>query len=136
MNQYVNQKFNKQYKATIGADFLTKEITIEDKAVTLQIWDTAGQERFQPLGTAFYRGADCCILVYSINESKSFENLDGWANEFLTHASPQQPENFPFVCIGNKSDLEEKDRLTKAVPSNGYKAEPKTSNFLKHLLRA
>jgi len=38
MNQYVNQKFSKQYKATIGADFLTKEITIDDKAVTLQIW--------------------------------------------------------------------------------------------------
>jgi len=43
MNQYVNQKFSTQYKATIGADFLTKEVVIDDRVVTMQIWDTAGQ---------------------------------------------------------------------------------------------
>lgn len=74
MNQYVNKKFTSQYKATIGlylplnplsprethplfvgADFLTKEVVVDDKLVTMQIWDTAGQERFQSLGVAFYR---------------------------------------------------------------------------------
>ncbi|RQM25260.1 hypothetical protein B5M09_006446 [Aphanomyces astaci] len=50
MNQYVNQRFTNQYKATIGADFLTKEIMSDEKLVTMQIWDTAGQERFQSLG--------------------------------------------------------------------------------------
>jgi len=40
MNQYVNKKFSNQYKATIGADFLTKEVMVDDKLVTLQIWDT------------------------------------------------------------------------------------------------
>merc|ERR1719201_2067793 len=78
MNQYVNQKFSNQYKATIGADFLTKEVMIEDKLVTMQIWDTAGQERFQSLGVAFYRGADCCVLVHDITRAKTFENLDNW----------------------------------------------------------
>lgn len=62
MNQYVNKKFTNQYKATIGADFLTKEVIVDDRVVTMQIWDTAGQERFQSLGVAFYRGADCCVL--------------------------------------------------------------------------
>jgi Ras-related protein Rab-7A len=70
MNQYVNKKFTSQYKATIGADFLTKELMIEDKLVTMQIWDTAGQERFQSLGMAFYRGADACVLVYDIQTQK------------------------------------------------------------------
>lgn len=70
MNQYVNQKFSNQYKATIGADFLTKEIMLDDKLVTMQIWDTAGQERFQSLGVAFYRGADACVLVYDITNPK------------------------------------------------------------------
>ena len=97
MNQYVNKRFSAQYKATIGADFLTKEVMIDDKLVTLQvrgaregerragppftadyysrpplqIWDTAGQERFQSLGVAFYRGADACILVYDITNPKA-----------------------------------------------------------------
>ncbi|KAJ6389465.1 hypothetical protein OIU77_027734 [Salix suchowensis] len=72
MNQYVNRKFSNQYKATIGADFLTKEVQYEDRMFTLQIWDTAGQER----------------------------------EEFLIQANPSDPENFPFVVLGNKIDVD------------------------------
>jgi Ras-related protein Rab-7A len=106
MSQYVNNKFSKQYKATIGADFMTKEITIDDTIVTLQIWDTAGQERFQSLGVSFYRGADCVMCVYDVNLSKSFESLETWRNEFLIQASPADPEKFPIVVVGNKIDTE------------------------------
>jgi Ras-related protein Rab-7A len=106
MNQYVNKKFSNQYKATIGADFLTKEVQVEDRLVTMQIWDTAGQERFQSLGVAFYRGADCCVLVYDVNVMKSFDNLDNWREEFLIQASPSDAENFPFVVLGNKVDVD------------------------------
>ncbi|KAK2971186.1 hypothetical protein RJ640_008610 [Escallonia rubra] len=103
---YVNRKFSNQYKATIGADFLTKEVQFEDRLFTMQIWDTAGQERFQSLGVAFYRGADCCVLVYDVNVTKSFENLNNWREEFLIQASPSDPENFPFVVLGNKIDID------------------------------
>ncbi|KAF9204119.1 hypothetical protein BGZ94_009649 [Podila epigama] len=111
MNQYVNKKFSNQYKATIGADFLTKEVLVDDRLVTMQIWDTAGQERFQSLGVAFYRGADCCVLVFDVNNAKSFETLESWRDEFLIQASPRGPENFPFVVIGNKIDMEESKRM-------------------------
>ncbi|PPR96793.1 hypothetical protein GOBAR_AA23872 [Gossypium barbadense] len=106
MNQYVNRKFSNQYKATIGADFLTKEVQFDDRLFTLQIWDTAGQERFQSLGVAFYRGADCCVLVHDVNVMKSFDNLNNWREEFLIQASPSDPENFPFVVLGNKVDVD------------------------------
>jgi Ras-related protein Rab-7A len=104
MNQYVNKKFSNQYKATIGADFLTKEVMIEEKLVTMQIWDTAGQERFQSLGVAFYRGADACVLVYDVTSKKSFKQLLSWQEEFLIQALPSDPENFPFIVLGNKCD--------------------------------
>ncbi|KAE8655664.1 Ras-related protein Rab7 [Hibiscus syriacus] len=100
---FVNRKFSNQYKATIGADFLTKEI-----------WDTAGQERFQSLGVTFYRGADCCVLVYDVNVLKSFDNLNNWREEFLIQASPDDPENFPFVVLGNKVDVEVSEKKAKA----------------------
>lgn len=58
---------------------------VDDRLVTMQvsfnvdfyskIWDTAGQERFQSLGVAFYRGADCCVLVFDVNVTKSFEHI-------------------------------------------------------------
>ena len=55
---------------------------------------------------AFYRGADCCVLVYDVTNANTFKTLDSWRDEFLIQASPRDPENFPFVVIGNKIDLE------------------------------
>ncbi|KAG6475955.1 hypothetical protein ZIOFF_065187 [Zingiber officinale] len=81
--RYVHKKFTQQYKVTIGADYVTKEILVDDRLVTLQIWDIAGQERFQSLGVAFYRGVDCCVLVYDVNIRRSFDTLDNWHDEFL-----------------------------------------------------
>ncbi|ETO11967.1 Rab7 [Reticulomyxa filosa] len=115
MNKYVSDKFSKTYKATIGADFLTKEITIDDTLVTLQIWDTAGQERFQSLGVAFYRGAGiyfvyACILVYDLTDQKSFDSLESWMNEFLNQANPSDAREYPFLVLGNKADLAKAQR--------------------------
>ena len=106
MNQYVNKQFSNHYKATIGADFLTKEVMVDDRLVTMQIWDTAGLERFQSLGVAFYRGADCCVLTFDVTAQLSFNSLDSWRDKFLIQASPRNPENFPLVVLGNKVDLE------------------------------
>mmetsp|Transcript_144050 Transcript_144050/g.203832 ORF Transcript_144050/g.203832 Transcript_144050/m.203832 type:complete len:207 (+) Transcript_144050:56-676(+) len=103
MNQYVNRKFDNRYKATIGADFLTKELDVDGTLVTLQIWDTAGQERFQSLGSAFYRGADACFLVFDLTNQESFQHLTSWHDEFIIQAGHKD-----FVLIGNKSDLEDK----------------------------
>jgi Ras-related protein Rab-7A len=130
MNQYINKKFSNSYKATIGTDFLTKEVFIDDddtdeknpppsataaqptgggprtRLITIQIWDTAGQERFQSLRIPFYRGSDCCVLVFDVNLEKSFLNLENWREEFLMQAAPKNQERFPFVVIGNKIDLD------------------------------
>lgn len=86
MHKYVKQSFNKSYKPTIGADFMTKELFVDEKLVTIQIWDTAGQERFMTLGPAFYKGADCCVITYDICDARTFENLETWREEFLHHA--------------------------------------------------
>ena len=63
MQRFVKEKYSRHYKATIGADFMSKSVAIGDRMVNLQIWDTAGQERFQSLGVAFYRGALDSTLV-------------------------------------------------------------------------
>jgi len=55
---------------------------------------------------AFYRGADCCVLVFDVTSPGSFKSLDGWRDEFLIQASPSDPDHFPFVVLGNKVDLD------------------------------
>nr|XP_015909633.2 ras-related protein Rab-7a-like [Parasteatoda tepidariorum] len=110
MHQYISKKFTSVYKATIGADFYTKDVVANGKTVTLQIWDTVGQERFQSLGIAFYRGADCVVLVYDVTMQSSYQALEVWKDEFLIHRAPKDPRNFPFVVLGNKVDLGNKIR--------------------------
>jgi len=110
MHQYVNDTFVKSYKPTIGADFLTKEMIIDEVFVTMQIWDTAGQERFKSLGGTFYRGADACILMYDITDQNSFTALDSWMNEFLSQTNPENAKDFPFLLLGNKSDKPKQER--------------------------
>lgn len=117
MQQYVSRKFSSHYKATIGADFLTKEMMVDDRLTTMQTWDTAGQERFQSLGVAFYRGADCCVLVFDVTNPKSFEHIEQWRDEFLTQAAPRNADKFPFVLLGNKVDLD-----NRAVPEKRAQA--------------
>lgn len=95
----------KRYKPTCGSDFVTKEIKLDGKTVILQIWDTVGQERFSSLGSVFYRKTDACILVGDLSNSKSFDSLESWRQVFLEHTSPECAETFPFVCVGNKTDL-------------------------------
>ncbi|ELP95054.1 GTP-binding protein YPTC5, putative [Entamoeba invadens IP1] len=104
MNQFIEKTFTAQYKATIGADFLTKEVSINGTAVTLQIWDTAGHEKFMSFGAAFYRGSDCCLLVLDVTNEQSFKSLDTWKKEFLNGANVTNPKDFPFVVLINKMD--------------------------------
>jgi len=73
------KKISKSAKPTIGAEFLKKKVNLEDGTeVNLQLWDTAGQERFQSLCTSFYRGADCCVLVFDLSAPESYESLESW----------------------------------------------------------
>lgn len=109
MNRFVSNKFDSQSYHTIGVEFLNKEITVGNTTVTLQIWDTAGQERFKSLRTPFYRGADCCLLTFGVDDMASFRNLPMWKTEFLHYADVSDSQHFPFVVLGNKVDLTDRE---------------------------
>lgn len=108
MNRYVSNKFDSHLFHTIGVEFLNKELEVDGHRVTLQIWDTAGQERFRSLRTPFYRGSDCCLLTFSLDDGQSFQNLANWRKEFSYYADVQDPDSFPFVVLGNKRDVPER----------------------------
>ncbi|ELR14901.1 Rab7/RabGfamily small GTPase [Acanthamoeba castellanii str. Neff] len=91
LTRFTDKRFSGAYKATIGADFVTHDLIVDGREVTLQVW-----ERFQSLGTAFFRGADCCVLVFDVNV-----------------AAPSMAERFPFIVLGNKTDKDERVILTK-----------------------
>ena len=122
MNQYVNRKFSNQYKATIGADFLTKEVMVDDRLVTMQIWDTAGITELMLLST-FLNPFDqlilisrtrkisvtrCCILPWSwllcsglwCHLSKQFQGTGLLARWVSYPSLPSRPRKLPFCSVG------------------------------------
>ncbi|BAB08894.1 Ras-related protein RAB7-like [Arabidopsis thaliana] len=105
LKRYPHKDFKQLHNSTIYVDLVTKEICIAERQVILQIWDTAGQERFKSLPSRFYRDTDCCVLVYDVNTLKTFESIDNWHDEFIKQANPETPTKFPFVLMGNKTDV-------------------------------
>lgn len=106
LQQYINKRFTSNYKATIGADFYTKKILIDETKVNFQLWDTAGQERFKSLTASFYRGANIVIIVYDLQDSEqeSLEAIKQWENTALLKC--QNPKVVISV-VGNKNDLKD-----------------------------
>ena len=60
--------FKKNYNATIGFEYFSFNIRINNEIIKLQIWDTCGQEIYRSLITNFYRNADLAIIIYSIDK--------------------------------------------------------------------
>ncbi|KAK0186816.1 P-loop containing nucleoside triphosphate hydrolase protein [Armillaria mellea] len=119
--QYISGRFSNGYRATIGADFITKTVphpTKKDEYVTLQIWDTAGQERFSSLSTAFFRGADAALLMFDVNTPQTMESLNKWWEEFCERAplAEEDTEDFCCVVVGNKMDLHFVEELVPSTP--------------------
>ena len=125
INQFVNNEFKADFKATIGADFSSKTMTVDDQQIELQIWDTAGQERFHAVGAAFYRGTDACILVYDCTQVESFNRLEFWRNDLFSKSQMDPDTKFPIIIFSNKSDLVEQRQVNADfaqdwAKQNGY----------------
>lgn len=100
----VSSEFNNDYQTTIAFEYSSMMIKVNnDKTYKLQIWDTCGQEIYRSLISNFYRNASLAVLLYSINDMKSFEALDEWVNDLREKAS----SDILIFLVGNKSDLED-----------------------------
>ena len=99
--------FEEIYSATIGFEFLTFNVKINNKIIRLQLWDTCGQEIYRSVISGFYRNSSVVMLVYAINDKKSFININTWLKEVKLQSNP----DIKIILIGNKSDLEEERQV-------------------------
>ena len=91
----------KNQVATVGVDFVVRNIEVANQVVKLQVWDTAGQERFRSVTSAYYRGAMGAIVCYDSLDQKTLKSAETWIEEFRAKARP----NAPVVLVANKIDL-------------------------------
>lgn len=93
--------FDTTYQATIGIDFLSKTMYLEDRTVRLQLWDTAGQERFRSLIPSYIRDSSVAVVVYDITSKKTFEQTKKWIDD----VRGERGNDVIVVLVGNKTDL-------------------------------
>ncbi|PVU86070.1 hypothetical protein BB559_006681 [Furculomyces boomerangus] len=113
LSRFTRNEFNLESKSTIGVEFATRGIQVDDKTIKAQIWDTAGQERYRAITSAYYRGAVGALLVYDIAKHGTYDNVNRWLKELRDHAD----SNIVIMLVGNKSDL----RHLRAVPTDDAK---------------
>ena len=105
----VKNNFEEYYQATVGFEFLTFNMKVNDKVIKLQIWDTCGQEIYKSLISNFYRNSSLAVLVYAIDNKESFVHVENWLNDLKNQANP----DVRIFLVGNKADLEEDRKVPK-----------------------
>jgi Rab family protein len=118
VTQYVSGTVPENVNPTIGAAFVTKEVTIDGNNLELLIWDTAGQEVYRGLAPMYYRSALIAIIVYDVTSQESYNSVSYWIRELQTNVE----DNIVILVCGNKIDLEDK-RAVQFQAASGLAAE-------------
>lgn len=114
LSRFTKNEFNLDSRTTIGVEFSTRTVQLDQYTIKAQIWDTAGLERYRAITSAYYRGAVGALLVYDISKHLTYESTERWLKELYEHADP----HIVVMLVGNKSDLE----TLRTVPSEEAKA--------------
>jgi len=101
ITRFMYDNFDRHYQATIGIDFLSKTMYLEDRTVRLQLWDTAGQERFRSLIPSYIRDSSVAVVVYDVTNRASFLNTTKWVEDVRA----ERGNNVVICLVGNKTDL-------------------------------
>ena len=100
INQFVDKTFYETQPPTIGIDFRTKIIKIQNNTTKVQLWDTLGQEKYHSVATSLLTKANGIILMFDITNYTSFSNLHKWI-EMIN----DKCDKANILIVGNKSDL-------------------------------
>jgi small GTP-binding protein len=118
--------YEEQVYPTIGFEFYPIFIKIKNKITKLQIWDTCGQETYRSLVANFYRNSQIAIMVYSIDDRKSFEDLLYWLKILKANSN----RCVKLMLVGNKSDIE--DRKVTFEEAEKFKKDYNFEEYLEN----
>lgn len=108
ITRFMYDTFNDAYKVTIGIDFVSKTMYLDDRIVRLQLWDTAGQERFRSLIPSYIRDSSVAIVVYDITNRASFMNTEQWIDDIRT----ERGNDVVIMLVGNKTDSQDMRKVS------------------------
>ncbi|EAX90898.1 small GTP-binding protein, putative [Trichomonas vaginalis G3] len=124
LKRLTENKFYEQLQSTIGVEYETTTIEVDGDKIKLNIWDTAGQEKFRSISRAYFREAMCVLLVFSLTDKQSFEDMSQW----LSDVRQLCDHKASILIVANKSDLTE-TRVISAAEISKF-AESRNLEYL------
>jgi len=103
IRRYATGKFNKSTLSTIGVDFETKKLSIDDTEILLNIWDFAGEKKFRLLFPSYISGASGAVMLYDITNKETLEDLYEWIELIESVQNPPRTK----ILLEHKVDLED-----------------------------
>jgi small GTP-binding protein len=104
IRRYATGKFEKSTLSTIGVDFETKKVLVDDTEILLNIWDFAGEKKFRLLFPSYVSGASGALMLYDVTNKDSLNDLYDWIN--VISSVPNSPKT--RILIEAKCDLNRK----------------------------
>ena len=117
LGRYLRHEFRQDTKSTVGVEFGSKKLILENTSIKLQIWDKAGQERYRSITSAYYKGSKGCFIVYDITNLQSFEDIGKWYEEIKRSGD----KGVSIILVGNKCDLEKERKVSTEMGKNKAK---------------
>ena len=107
--RYVDEFFPEMHLATIGVEFKSKKIKLNDININLQIWDSVGQERFRSISKNLIINSNGLIFVYDIANKSSFSLI----KDIYENIKDIKPENVKVIIVGNNKEMENERQVSK-----------------------
>ena len=108
MNRFLNDTFVEEYQATIGLDFQSKTVDINETNINFLLYDIAGKEKFRNLIPIYTRDTNIYVFIYEITNKESFVHIENLLEEITI----VNKLDCILVLIGNKKDLENNRAVT------------------------
>jgi len=117
LRRYATGKFDTSTLSTIGVDFETKKIIVDDVEILLNLWDFAGEPKFRVLFPSYVSGASGALILYDITSKDSLYDLENWMKVIDNVESPPRTR----LLIEHKIDLEDQRQVSRKEAKNFYK---------------
>ena len=137
IHRFIYDSFDESYQATIGIDFMSQKMYVEDKIIILNLWDTAGQERFKSLIPSYIKDSAVAIVCYDVTNRESFQSVEKWIED----ARNLREDDVLLILSGNKCDLadarqvstEEGEEYARKMDLMFFETSAKTGINIKNL---
>ena len=123
IRRFASGKFENNYLMTLGVDFTTKSLKVNERNIKIVCADTAGQVYYGSIRPQYYEGANAALIMFDLTNRNSYESVNKWIEEL------RQYIDVPIAIVGNKLDLTVENSSARRIEKSEAEEFSKSKNM-------